>query len=115
MKNHLSGGAVEPLVADRSQFMNARNGQTSVSDAKANSLGRTRPDVAGGENPRDSGFQRARLTILQRPTSRSQRIDSRQDIPQLIARDFFRQPRTSRLGPDENKNSADGQIFGRTT
>ncbi len=99
------------LTANRRQFVNAGHRQRSVSHGEADALGGTRADVAGGEDAGDGGFQRARLAILQRPTARSQGVDAGQDITELIARNRFGQPGTSRLGADENEGGGDGQSF----
>ncbi len=99
------------LLANGRQFVHARYRQRSVSHGETDSLGGTRADVAGREDPGDGGFQRARVTVLQRPSTGSQDIDTRQNIAKLISRQRFWQPGATRLGADENKSGGNGQGF----
>src|SRR5437867_4663204 len=74
------------LTSNGGQFVDAGHRQRTITHSKADSLGRTRANVARRQNSRNSCFKGTRLTVSERPAARTKRIRAGKNISELVSR-----------------------------
>src|SRR5437764_11065314 len=87
----------------REDPVRAGDGQGAVADGERDALGRAAADVAGGEDPRAGGLDRAGLAVREGPAIGTRGIGPREDEPLGIDGDPLGHPGDAWPGADEDE------------